>query len=290
MNTATASEKLDKLWDYNAPEKTREQFLEYQKNVDKTTPMYLELLTQLARTHSLQQQFTEAHGLLDRVESEWTRATPVVQIRYFLERGRTYNSAGDKQSAGPLFQQALEVSTKHELDFYAVDAAHMLAIVADSEAQIAWNLKAIELAENAKEERAKNWLGSLYNNLGWTYHDLKNYPEALQLFEKNVRWHQERNSKEGLVIALWSVARVQRSLGHYEQALAAQQQVVQKRKDLGLSEGGYAYEEIAENLWALKRAREARPFFKKAYDLLSQDPWLQSHESERLKRLKSLSE
>ena len=42
----------------------------------------------------------------------------------------------------------------------------------------------VALAETAGDERARNWAASLYNNLGWTYHDQGRYAEALQMFEK----------------------------------------------------------------------------------------------------------
>lgn len=283
--------EIEKNWNYSQPEKTRQIFLEEQKNLslEKEPELFLQLLTQLARTHSLQAQFKEAHALLEQVKTHWDKASPLVKTRYFLERGRTFNSAKDKDKALIDFQEALTLAQQHQFDFYAVDAAHMLGIAAPSEEQIMWNEKAIQMAEAAKEERAKNWLGSLYNNLGWTYHDLKDYPKALAIFEKNVEWHTQKQTKEGLMIAKWSVARVYRSLGQYEKALAAQQAIAQEQQILGLPEGGYTYEEIAENLLALKRPEEAAEYFGKAYALLSQDTWLQKNEAERLERMKKLS-
>ncbi|HEY7093737.1 MAG TPA: hypothetical protein VH393_11185 [Ktedonobacterales bacterium] len=48
---------------------------------------------------------------------------------------------------------------------------------------------------------------------------------------------------------------------------------------------GYIYEEIAECLAALGRAGEARPYFTRAYETLSRDPWLAESEPARLERL-----
>ena len=53
---------------------------------------------------------------------------------------------------------------------------------------------------------------------------------------------------------------------------------------------GYVFEEIGECLLALKRADEARPYFAKAYEVLSKDSWLVEQESDRIKRLKRLGE
>ena len=46
----------------------------------------LELLTQIARTHSLQRQFAEAHQLLDEIEPRLTDATPQARLRALLAR------------------------------------------------------------------------------------------------------------------------------------------------------------------------------------------------------------
>lgn len=71
----------------------------------------------------------------------------------------------------------------------------MLGIVAKAEDSLSWNEKAIEAAENAKEERAKNWLGSLYNNTGWTYFDMKQYDKAISLFEKCMYWNIDKKEE-----------------------------------------------------------------------------------------------
>jgi hypothetical protein len=58
----------------------------------------------------------------------------------------------------------------------------MLGIEAPPEEKLDWNLQAIRYAENSSDERAKRWMGSLYNNSGWTLFDQGRYPEALELF------------------------------------------------------------------------------------------------------------
>ncbi len=49
----------------------------------------------------------------------------------------------------PLFQQAWELAQTEQQDFYAIDAAHMLAIIAPAEQQLEWNLRALTLAEQS---------------------------------------------------------------------------------------------------------------------------------------------
>jgi tetratricopeptide (TPR) repeat protein len=69
-------------------------------------------------------------------------------------------------------------------------------------------------------------------------------------------------------------------LGRVDEALAVQRALEQN------GDGMYVYEEIAECLLLLKREAEARPYFAKAYEMLSKDPWLAENESARLERLK----
>src|SRR5262249_53913326 len=105
----------------------------------------LQLLTQIARTQGLQRQFEEAHHTLDLVFDQLSPQLVVATIRYLLERGRVFNSSGQPVEAQDWFQQAWELARGHEESaFFAVDAAHMLAIAASSfEEQTAWNETAL---------------------------------------------------------------------------------------------------------------------------------------------------
>ncbi len=282
--------EFDSLWNYEQPAETAQKFKALLPETEKhpNRSYYLELLTQIARTHSLQRQFAEAHALLDQVEKElkpeWKRA----EVRYLLERGRSFNSAQAPEKALPLFVRAWEKALEAGLDFYAIDAAHMIAIAEKPENQLAWNLKALAAVEKTTDPRAQKWAGSLYNNIGWTYHDQGKFAEALGYFEKCLAWHQTHQTGESLLIAKWSVARTLRSLNRTEEALKQQLALAAERQKLKLAEDGYVAEEIAECLFALKREAEAAPYFAKAYQLLSQDSWLLENESKRLERLKSL--
>jgi hypothetical protein len=52
---------------------------------------------------------------------------------------------------------------------------------------------------------------------------------------------------------------------------------------------GYNFEEIGECMLLMNKQKEAKPYFQKAFALLSKDIWLQANEKERLERLKKLS-
>ncbi|MCI0450348.1 MAG: tetratricopeptide repeat protein [Chlorobi bacterium] len=283
---------FDKLWDYNNPAETEKKFREVEDEIKASgdTAYYAELLTQIARTQGLQMKFDEAHRILDDAEKLLKDNQHRAQIRYLLERGRTYNSSKVYDKARELFIKAYELGLKTGEDNLTVDAAHMMGIVEKAEESLKWNEIAMKHAEQSKDEDAKKWLGSLYNNTGWTYHDMGDYNKALELFERNVIWHTQRNTKQGLSIAKWCVARTLRSLGRNEEALEKQIELSAFNREIGLDEDGYNSEEIGECLLALNRTDESKPYFKKAYELLSKDIWLQENEKERLERLKKLGE
>jgi tetratricopeptide (TPR) repeat protein len=283
---------FDALWDYNDPAGTEVKFRELlpkaRESQDKS--YYAQLLTQIARTEGLQREFDDAHRTLDSVETMLTGEMTVAKIRYLLEQGRVYNSSGSPDTSKPLFLQAWELGVTHKQDFYAVDAAHMLAIVEPSEKQLEWAEKAMSVAEKSQDERARNWLGSLYNNTGWTYHDLGQYDKALEMFEKGLKFREEKKDEEGIRIAKWTIARTYRSLGRIEEALQIQRELEKEFDEKEIQQDGFVYEELGECLLLLKKEDEARKYFKLAYDLLSKNPWLSANQPARLQRLKELGE
>ncbi|HET7144021.1 MAG TPA: tetratricopeptide repeat protein, partial [Anaerolineales bacterium] len=187
----------------------------------------------------------------------------------------------------PFFVQALEMANGLGEDFYAVDAVHMLAIIAEPASALTLNLQAIQLAESSGQEKARNWLGSLYNNMGWVYHDMREYESALKIFEKAEAFRMENGTVDRRRIATWCVARTLRSLNRIEEALSKQMILKAELESAGETDG-YVFEEIGECLFALKREEEARPYFAKAYEVLSQDEFLVEQEPNRLARLNQL--
>ncbi len=112
LGTAVAmakdTRKFDKLWNYENPAETETKFRALLSEAEKGGDQehYLQLLTQLARKQSLQQKLEEAHKILKSVEPKLGKGTPVAEVRYHLERGRTFNSAKKISDAMPLFSKA----------------------------------------------------------------------------------------------------------------------------------------------------------------------------------------
>ena len=276
------------LWNFDDPAATEAKFREVLSKVPEGNQTYrLQLLTQIARTYSLRKEFEKAHATLDDVKNELDSAEPVVRVRYLLERGRSFNSAGQKDEAKRHFREAWDVARRARLDGLAVDAAHMMGIAEEPKAAIEWNLRAMAYAEQSDDPDAKGWLGALYNNMGWTYHDEGQFERALELFEKGLAWRREQGKPVPTRIAKWSVGRALRSLGRHEEALKLQLELEAEWSNSAEKQDGFVYEELGELYLATGDEAKAQAYFAKAYPLLSKLDWI---EESRLKRLQELSE
>ncbi len=281
---------FDTLWDYDHPGATERRFRELLPAAldSRDFPYLTQLLTQIARAEGLQRKFEDAHKTLDRVEKAMLKAEADdrTRVRYLLERGRVFNSSGKRDEAQPLFLQALDLAVKSKDDFNAVDAAHMMAIVETNEKQLEWNLKALDVAENSADEKARKWRGSLYNNIGWTYFEQKQYEESLLMFEKALEFREQEADPGKIMIAKWCVAKTLRMMDHTEEALEMQRNLFEQYQAAG-KKSGYVYEEVAECLTIMGQEQEAQGWFAAAYEELSRDPRL-ADEQDRLNRLKEL--
>jgi len=283
---------FDKLWDYNDPAGTELKFknlLEETKNSGDNSA-YLQLQTQIARTLGLQMKFDDAHKLLDEVEKELSdKEDPVARVRYLLERGRAFNSSKQKDKARELFLKAYELAKKEGEDNFAVDAAHMMGIVEPGDESLRWNEIAMKDAEDSDVPKARNWLGSLYNNTGWTYFDMKDYDKALAVFTKCKNWYEEKERPLEIAIAKWSIAKTLRMMGKTDEALEIQLALLKDIEDGKAGSDGYIYEELTECYLLKNEKTKASDFAGKAYELLSKDIWVAENEKEKLERLKNIS-
>lgn len=277
---------FDLRWDYGNPAQEEERFtgLLAAAAAEADAEYHLGLLTQIARAQGIQQRFADAHATLDSVESLLTPDLKSAPIRYLLERGRAFNSDGQRERALPLFLEAFDLALKAGEAYHAVDAAHMVAIAIPGPAdQLAWNLRAVELAEAHPSTR--RWLGPLYNNIGWTHAGEGRHAEALTMFERCEAFFQGESLPERARIARWCRAKMLRLLDRPAEGLALQEEIAR----MGVTDG-YNDEEIGECLLALGRPDESRQHFNRAYELLAQDPRLVRNEPARLERLKALGQ
>ena len=174
---------LDGLWDFEDPQASEARFRAAAADPAYDTDERAELTTQLGRAIGLQGRFEEADALLDAIDGD----EPTVAVRVLLERGRVLNSSGHAEMAVPLFEQAAELADHLGEEFLAVDALHMLAL-ADSAQAETWTRSALEYASTVHDERTKQWLVALHNNLGWTLHDAGRCTEAMVEFQLAGQW------------------------------------------------------------------------------------------------------
>ena len=291
MNKVSTLPPIDSLWDYWDPAATRAKFEEIRPAAGKSSDRsyYLQLLTQIARTFGLESAFDRAHAVLDTVQQALPDAPQIVRVRYLLERGRAFRSSGSPEKAQPLFEEAYKISGDIGADFYTIDAAHMASLaVSEWKDKLKWNLIGVEIAEKTTDERARGWLSSLYNNIGWDYHDQKEYEQALEMFDKALAFRIEQGKPKEIGIAKWSVARALRSLERYDEALNIQLALKAENDSTG-QQDGFVHEELGELYLVLGKPELSRQSFAAAYTELVKDEWFVKNESARLERIKTLS-
>jgi tetratricopeptide (TPR) repeat protein len=278
---------LDRAWDFDRPAESEARFRAELGALPRGSAVSLEVSTQVARAQGLQRNFDAAHATLDAVEQALPGKPERIAVRYLLERGRVFNSSRQPDKALPLFQDALTLARAAGEDFLAIDAAHMLGIAAPAEEGLKWNLEAVAMSERTSDARARRWLASLYNNIGWTYLERGDYATALGYFEKAVPAWEARGDPRGVRIARWTVARAYRSLGRHDDALAIQRRLEAEGAAANAPDG-YVYEELGELLLAKGEKAAAQPNFARAFELLGSDAALRANEPERLSRLRRL--
>jgi len=277
-SNSLTSEQIDALWTVNDPVEgeveLKNAVAEYPGSVD-------ELHTQIARSLGLQGRFDEAWEELSRISIVHS---PLVEIRMQLEKGRLKNSSGSPNDAKPYFLKALELAGQGHCNYYAIDAAHMLGIVSEGQDSIQWNELGLRLAADSKVKREQNWKGSLLNNLGWTYFNIGNFNFALTRFESALDFQKTAGDPVRIRVARWTVARCLRALQRHNEALVIQNDLIQ------YPEQGYVSEELGELLLVMGRRDEAKPRFKRAYELLSRNLGSDPGQANRLARPKELSQ
>ena len=172
-------DRLRPLWDLDDVDATetrlREQFEREDSDAGRA-----EVLTQLARVHSLREEFDACEERLQEAEA-LAPDDGLVRVRVDLERGRKLRSSGDGAAAAPVFAGAFSRACDIGEYWFAGDAAHMVAISVP-EQMVEWTDRGLDLAESQPE--AAYWAGPLLNNLGWHYYDAGDYHRALAVFER----------------------------------------------------------------------------------------------------------
>lgn len=167
-------DRLRPLWDFDDLTASEARF-RAQLEQETTDTGRAEVLTQLARIEGLRDEFEKCDALLDEAE-----ALGGAEVRVLLERGRRERSSGRAGEGRVEFESAFGLARASGEDVLAVDAAHMLALVGDSEA---WTARGVEIASASEDPGIRYWLGPLYNNVGWARLEAGDAAGALEAFE-----------------------------------------------------------------------------------------------------------
>ena len=253
-------DRLRPLWDFDDLDASEGRF-RAQLDQEKTDAGRAEVLSQLARVEGLRGRFEQCDALLDEAE-----ALGGADARVLLERGRRERSSGRPGVGRLLFEQAFEQARAAGEDTLAVDAAHMVAIVGDSEA---WTARGVEIAASSDDPGVRYWLGPLYNNVGWSRYGAGDAAGALEAFERALA-SRERDDPRPYEreIARYAVGKALRALGRADEAVAALEECVVWAAEAAV-EDAFFHEELAEDYAALGRDADARAQARRALELTS---------------------
>ena len=268
--------ELDSLWDFNDPAASEQKFWHWLAQDGLEADFRAEGLIQLARSQGLQRRFEDTHKTLDRAQ-EIIEGEGRAKVRLLLERGRAFNSGGDKPKALELFHEAAILARKVGEEGLEIDAMHMVAIADDPARSAQHNRAAIRRAEASHDPAARKWLASLNNNLGWSLFEEGKTEEALKCFKDAVTQREELGDADRLSTAQWCVGRALRELSRDQEALAIQESLFE------IDLHGYVNEELAI-LYTKNGDERAAARAQKAIEMLGD-----SLEPERLATLKEIA-
>ena len=261
---------LSTLWDFSDPALSEQRFRAALPAASADDVVILQ--TQIARTYGLRGDFDQARQILISLEPRLPHVSAEAQVRHILELGRSYTSATHppqsqthqtKELARSAYTQAIELAQAAQLDSLAIDALHMLAFVDTTpEDQIAWNRKALVLAEASSQPDAQNWAGPLHNNIGCTLHELGRYEEALSEFKLALVAHEQAGKPPNIRIAHWMVAWTLRALNRLDEALTIQLRL-EKECDEAAEPDPYVFEELEHLYRALDENEQAELYARR---------------------------
>ncbi|HEY3889739.1 MAG TPA: tetratricopeptide repeat protein [Caulobacteraceae bacterium] len=293
--TTASDTTFDALWDYNDPAASEARFLTVRQTLGAAEDhaRLMELDTQIARAQGLQGRFADALAMLEMIEGALRPDETRAAVRHQLEFGRVLRSSGSPEAARPFFERAQALAEASAEDRFAVDARHMVALVEpDPGRRISLMLDDLEFAAASSDPVAREWRGTLWNNIGMAFHEMGDLDDALDAFETAAGLWEEDDPKRVLV-AHWMVAWTLRLQGRHAEALAAQE-VLERAHQTAGTPGGYVQEELGELHLALASGpgaedhrRLARGHFARAHELLLKEL---AGDPDRLARMKRIAD
>ena len=263
------------LWDFGDPVASCERFRQAARDAIENTDRAL-ALTQVARALGLQGRFVDARSALAEADL-LLPADGKQRAQYWIELGRIENDEHNPVEALSCCQRSLALATDARDEYLMVDAAHMIAIVVPMEKRPESAEFALSLARTASDERTRHWIGTISNNLGWTYMELGQPENAVQCFRESLAHRLDQREPTPIRLARYALGCAQRASHHLEEAVV----VLNEALAMGGSIG-YIEEELAECLLSLGQADRAKPLFQAAYGKLKANTDLAERDPKRL--------
>lgn len=194
---------------------------EYEKTVtlahdEFNRSVEIEALAQVARMNLILGDKEEGKKILKQAAERADDADPQGWSRYLGVKGRFEWKDSEFKNARATFEEMYDYCQSNSLHSRAIDAAHMVAIVAESfEDQVEWGKLGIDAAEKTDNEK---WLGPLWNNLAGTYFDKKDFAKALDCYVKAREFHWRFSGEVGKLYADYHVGMTYRLSGKYDEA------------------------------------------------------------------------
>jgi len=231
-----------------------------------------------ARAYLIRSFKEEGRPSILRAAELATPDDPIAWSAYLGVKGRFEWKDNNLEQAKATFTQWFDFCVTHDMTDVALDAVHMIAIVAPPREQIEWHRKGIALAERAVAagKTSGGWLGPMYNNLGWVHFELKEYDQALEALQRARTHHHKHSNELSRLCADIFVAKVLRVMGRAEEAepelkkaFAWASEIYTRDKDAG-ERLGNCYEELAELDILAGRTTDAIDKLKKAHALITE--------------------
>ncbi len=290
------TDRLRPLWNFEDLDACEDRFRS-QLAHEKTAAGRAEVVTQLARIHVFKNEFDAAEQLL--TEAETCAGDDVVATcRVHLERGRKLRLEGDAGAALPLFEYAFTVAREAGEDFLAVDAAHMAALAAPDEKGLrAWTQRGLDVATASQDAATRNWVATLYQNLGWLRLEAGNPSEAVTGLEQAVAARERDPSRPfEREVARCLLAKALRAAKRVEEAVGVAERCVAWAVEAAEADGWFR-DELAEAYATAGRLVDAAEQARLALQQLDADRWVRPSafaprflpNANRLARLKQLA-
>ncbi len=222
----------------------------------------VESLAQVARCYSIEGKLEEGRPWLERAEKLASVDEPLGWSRCLGVRGIFLRESGDKAKAKATFEEMHRYCVEKKLFKRAIDAIHHIAIVVPPEEQPAWAMKGIAAAEQLKDDAS---LAVLWNNLGATYEDLKQFDKMLDAYLKAREYHHKTGGPLQKMNADWAVGHGYRLNGKLEEAETWLRKALPVAESLRDAEWvGWCRKDLGETLLARGQKAAARDLLKSA--------------------------